>query len=186
MRNNIKWNMTVKDLTTIGICIAIAVVLGRVLGVLHRVMPFSRGIVNAPFFSFLVALILYRVRKLGAMSLFAIGYGLIMARLSIFSTMAIITGGIMADIITFLIVRNYNSDIKILLCAPIYSAGGIIGTFFTVTFFINSPMYMFEGRLALLISVASVYVAGLFGSFTAVRLCRNRIFNYSKNAERSI
>ncbi len=172
-----KWNMNVKDLTTIGICIAVSVVLGKFLGVLYRVVPFSRGVINAPFFSFIVALIMYRVRKPGAMTLFSIGYGLIMARMSIFSTMAIIPGGILADIITYILVKEYDSNIKIALCAPIYSAGGILGTFIMVTFFIESAMYRFDGPLALLISVATVYAAGLVGSVSAMKIFPRRLFN---------
>lgn len=175
-----KWNMNVKDLTTIGICIAIAVVLGKVLGVLHRIMPFSRGVVNAPFYSFLIALILYRVKKPGAMTLFALGYGLIMARISIFTTISIIIGGLLADIIALIFVKKYDSNIKIALCSPIYSVGGIIGTFITVTFLIESPLYNFEGSLALLISVVTVYIAGLFGSISAMKIFSRRLFNYDK------
>jgi len=180
MKSNMKWNMNVKDLTTIGICIAVAVVLGNLLGVLHRIMPFTRGVVNAPFYSCLIALILYRVRKPGAMTLFALGYGLIMARISIFSTIAIITGGILADIVTFLLVRKYDSNIKIALCAPIYSAGGIVGTFFTVTFLIESAIYRFDGPLALLISIGTVYLSGLIGSTFAIKILTTRIFNNDK------
>jgi hypothetical protein len=168
--------MNVKDLTTIGICIAIAVVLGNVLGILHRVMPFSRGVINAPFYSFLIALILYRVGKPGAMTLFAVGYGLIMARISIFSTISIIIGGILADLITFIFVRKYDSKIKIALCAPIYSAGGMVGTYFVVTFLIESRLYNFDGPLALLVSMITVYIAGLFGSFLAMNKLAKRIF----------
>ncbi len=176
MKNNMKWNMNVKDITTIGICVAIAVVLGKLLAVLHRIMPFSRGVINAPFYSFLIALILYRVRKPGAMTLFALGYGIIMARISIFSTISIIIGGVLADIIILIFVKKYDSDVKIALCAPIYSAGGIIGTFFTVTFLIKSPLYSFDGPLALLISATTVYIAGLFGSFFAVKIFQKRLF----------
>ena len=175
-----KWNMNVKDLTTIGICIAVAVVLGKLLVVLYRIIPFSRGIINAPFYSFIIALILYRVRKPGAMTLFALGYGLIMARISIFSTLSIIIGGILADIITLALIRKFDSNLKIALCAPIYSAGGIVGTFLTVTFLIESSIYRFEGPLALSISVITVYIAGLAGSISAMTIFSRRLFNIDR------
>lgn len=170
-----KWNIDARDLTTIGICIAIAVVLGKFLGVLHRVIPFSRGVINAPFYSFLITLILYRVRKPRAMTLFAVGYGLIMARISIFSTISIIIGGVLADVISFICIRKYDSNIKIALCAPMYSVGSIIGTFFVVTFLTKSSLYVFEGLLALLISIIGVYIAGLIGSFTAIKIFPKRL-----------
>ncbi|WMJ81791.1 MptD family putative ECF transporter S component [Clostridium sp. MB40-C1] len=170
-----KWNMTIKDLTTIGICIAIAVVLGKVLGVLHSIIPLSRGVINAPFYSFLITVMIYKIRKPGIMTMFALGYGLIMIRISIFMSIAIIIGGILADIVNLLILKNYDSKIKIALCAPIYSVGGIIGTFFVVTFMVNSPRYLFQGKLALLISIISVYIAGLIGSFTAIKIMPERL-----------
>ncbi len=175
-----KWNMSIKDLTTIGICIAIAVVLGKLLGVFYRVIPFSRGIINAPFYSFIMALILYRVRKHGAITLFALGYGLIMARISIFSSVSIIIGGVLADMIALIFVKKYDSNTKIALFAPIYSVGGIIGTFITVTFFIESAMYRFEGPFALLISAVTVYIAGLVGSISAMAIFPRRLFYNDK------
>lgn len=171
----LKWNMNVRDLTTIGICIAIAVVLGKSLGFLHGVMPFSRGIINAPFYSFLIAVMLYRIRKPGTMALFGIGYGLIMIHISIFMSIAVIIGGLLGDIVLLLIVRKFDSNIKIALCAPIYSVGGIIGTFIVVTFFIDSPRYIFEGPLTLALSILTVYLTGLLGSFTTMKIMPSRL-----------
>ncbi|PKM50296.1 MAG: hypothetical protein CVV02_11730 [Firmicutes bacterium HGW-Firmicutes-7] len=174
-----KSNMTTKDLTTIGVCIAIAVVLGKVLGILHSVIPFTRGIINAPFYSFLIAVMLYRIRKPGTMIMFALGYGLTMSYISIFMSMAVIIGGIIGELIMLVVTRKYHSNFIIALCAPIYSVGGIIGTFFVVTFVVNSPRYIFEGYFALLISVISVYIAGLFGSFTAMKIMPIKLRNIS-------
>jgi hypothetical protein len=74
--------LNIRDLATIAMCIAIAVVLGKVVGIFHKVLPFSRSVINAPFFSFIVAMMLYKVRKPGAVSLFGLGYGFMMARMS--------------------------------------------------------------------------------------------------------
>lgn len=166
-----KWNMTVKDLTSISICIAIAVILGKVLRMLHIVMPFSRALINAPFYSFLMAVLLYRTKKPGTMTLFALGYGAIMIGISsIFMSIAVIIGAILADLILLMTVRNYDSNLKIALCAPIYSAGGIFGTFIVVTFFTESVRYVFEGYLALIISLTTVYLIGLSGSLLAMKI----------------
>lgn len=171
-----KWNMTVKDITSIAICIAIAVVLGKVLGILHGILPFSRGIVNAPFYSFLMAVMLYRTKKPGTMTLFALGYGAIMIGIAtIFMSIAVIIGGILADLILLLVVRKYDSNLKIALCAPVYSAGGIIGTFFVVTFMTESARYIFTGYWAIIISVVSVYFIGLLGSLTAMKIMPQKL-----------
>lgn len=171
-----KWNMTVKDLTSIGICIAIAVVLGRVLGILHGVLPFSRGIVNAPFYSFLMAVMLYRTKKPGTMTLFALGYGGIMIGIAtIFMSLAVIIGGILADLVLLLVVRKYDSNLKIALCAPVYSAGGIIGTFIVVTYMTESARYIFAGPWAVIISAVTVYIVGLTGSLTAMKVMPKKL-----------
>lgn len=171
-----KWNMTVKDLTTISISIAIAVVLGKLLGVLHGILPFSRGIVNAPFYSFLMAVMLYRTKKPGTMTLFALGYGGIMIGIaSIFMSMAIIIGGILADMILFIVVRKYDSNLKIALCAPIYSAGGIFGTFIVVTYITESSRYIFQTPIAIIISMISVYLIGLIGSLLAMKVMPSKL-----------
>lgn len=171
-----KWNMTVKDLTTISIFIAIAVVFGKLLGILHGVLPFSRSIVNAPFFSFLMAVMLYRTRKPGTMTLFALGYGAIMIGMtSVFMSIAIIIGGILGDLILLLVVRKYDSNFKIALCAPIYSAGGVFGTFIVVTYMTESVRYVFQGPLALIISIVSVYFIGLSGSLFAMKVMPSKL-----------
>lgn len=171
----LNWNFTVKDLTTIGVCIALAAVLGKVLGVLHGILPFSRGIINAPFYSFLIAVMLYKIRKPGVMAMFGTVYGLIMIHISVFMSIAVIVGGLLADLVLLFVVRRFDSNIKIALCAPIYSAGGIIGTFIVVTFFVDSPRYIFEGPLALIISVVTIYLAGLIGSFSAMKIMPARL-----------
>lgn len=171
-----KWNMTVKDLTSISICIAIAVVLGKLLGMLHGMLPFSRSIINAPFYSFLMAVMLYRTKKPGTMTLFALGYGGIMIGISsIFMSIAIIIGGILGDLILLLVVRKYDSNLKIALCAPIYSAGGIFGTFIVVTYMTESARYVFQGPLALIISIVSVYLIGLSGSLFAMKIMPEKL-----------
>lgn len=171
-----KWNMTVKDLTSISVSIAIAVVLGKLLGVLHGVLPFSRGIINAPFYSFLMAVMLYRTKKPGTMTLFALGYGIIMMGISsVFMSMAVIIGGILGDLILLLVVRRYDSNLKIALCAPIYSAGGIFGTFIVVTYVTESVRYIFQSPLALIISMVSVYFIGLSGSLLAMKIMPSKL-----------
>ncbi len=171
-----KWNMTVKDLTSISICIAIALILGKVLSIFHGVLPFSRGIVNAPFYSFLMAVMLYRTKKPGTMTLFALGYGIIMIGVSsIFMSIAVIIGGILGDLTLLLVVRKYDSNLKIALCAPIYSAFGIFGTFIVVTYMTNSVRYVFEGPLALIISMVTVYIVGLSGSLLAMKIMPSKL-----------
>lgn len=171
-----KWNMTVKDLASISVCIAIAVVFGKLLGMLHGVLPFSRGIVNAPFYSFLMAVMLYRTKKPGTMTLFALGYGTIMMGISsIFMSIAVIIGGILGDLILLLVVRKYDSNLKIALCAPIYSAGGIFGTFIVVTYITESIRYVFQSPLVLIISIVSVYFIGLSGSLLAMKIMPSKL-----------
>jgi len=171
-----KWNMNVKDLTTIAISIAIAVVLGKVLGVLHGVLPFSRGIINAPFYSFLMAVMLYRTKKPGTMTLFALGYGsIMMGTATIFMSIAVVIGGLLGDLALLLFVRKYDSNLKIAFCAPIYSAGGIIGTFIVVTYMTESSRYVFQGPWALAISAISVYLIGLIGSLTAMKVMPKKL-----------
>ena len=167
--------LNVRDLAAIAMCIAIAVVLGKVVGIFHKVLPFSRGIINAPFFSFIIAMMLYKIRKPGAVSLFAMGYGLMMVRMSIFAFLSIAAGGIVADIIITLILRDYSSNTKIAIFAPIYSVCGIISTFIITTFFIKSSLYSFGGAIAMIISAVSVYVAGAIGAFFAMKLYQTRL-----------
>ncbi len=167
--------LNVKDIATIAMCIAIAVVLGKAVGIFHKILPFSRGVINAPFFSFIIAMMLYKVRKPGAVSLFAVAYGFMMARMSIFGTLSIAVGGIAADIIISFILRDYSSDTKIAIFSPIYSVCGIISTFVMTTFFIKSSLYSFGGTIVMVISAVSVYAAGAIGAYFAMKLYQTRL-----------
>jgi len=170
-----KYKYTTSDVATIAMCVALSMVLGKALGIFHRILPFSRGIINAPFFSFMVTLMLYRVRKPGAITLYALGYGLTMARLSIFATMSIAIGGIFADIIISFLLKDYTSELKISILTPIYSTCGIVVTFIITTTFITSSMYNFGGIMAMVISAIAVYAAGFVGSFSAMKLFTGRL-----------
>lgn len=172
-----KYKMNVNDLVTVGMCIAIALVLGKAIGIFHKILPFSRGIINAPFFSFIIAMMLFKIRKPGAVTLFALGYGLMMARMSIFGTLTIALGGIIADIIISLFLRDYSSDFRIAIFSPIYSVCSIIATFIITTFFIKSTLYSFGGALAMAISVLTVYIVGAIGSFLAMKIFQTRLSN---------
>ena len=167
--------LNVKDLAAIAMCIAIAVVLGRAVGIFHKILPFSRSVINAPFFSFIIAMMLYKIRKPGAISLFAVAYGFMMARMSIFGTLSIAAGGIAADIIISAILRDFKSDTKIAIFSPIYSVCGIISTFIMTTFFIKSSLYSFGGALTMVIGSVSVYAAGAIGAFFAMKLYQARL-----------
>lgn len=50
------------------------------------------------------------------MTLLAVGYRLIMVRTSIFITVSVIVGGILGNLITFMFEREYDSNVKIVLC----------------------------------------------------------------------
>lgn len=167
--------LNVRDLATIAMCIAIAVVLGKAVGIFHKILPFSRGVINAPFFSFIITMMLYKVRKPGAISLFAVGYGFMMARMSMFGTLSIAAGGLVADIIISLILRDFKSDAKIAIFSPIYSVCGIISTFIMTNFFIKSSLYSFGGTVAMVISAVSVYAAGEIGAYIAMKMYQTRI-----------
>lgn len=167
--------LNVKDIATIAMCIALAVVLGKVVGIFHKILPFSRGVINAPLFSFIIAMMLYKVRKPGAVSLFALGYSVMMARMSIFAFLSIAAGGVVADLIISIILRDFKSDTMIAIFTPIYSVCGIIATFIMTTFFIKSSLYNFGGTIAMVISAVSVYVAGAIGAFAAMKLYQTRL-----------
>lgn len=167
--------LNVRDIATIAMCIAIAVVLGKVLGIFHRILPFSRNVINAPFFSFIITMMLYKVRKPGAISLFAIAYGFIMARMSMFAMLSIMAGGVAADIVLSIILRDFRSDIKVAVFTPIYSVCSFISTFIVTTLFIKTSIFNSGGAIAMIIGAVSVYVAGAIGAFLAMRLYQTRI-----------
>lgn len=171
-----KSKLTLNDTVTIAMCVALAVVLGKVLGLLHQVLPFARSTINAPVFCFIIGMILYRIRKPGAISLFAIVYGLFMARISVISTVAIAVGGIVADILIRLIVRDYKSDLKIALCTPLYSVSNVIASLVSVTLFVRKTMFTTQAITAMLISAIVVYAVGLVGSIFNKVVFRPYIF----------
>lgn len=171
--------MTVQDLAFIAICVALATVLGKGLGVLYKIFPPGRVFFNAPVYSMLVAMILYKVRKHGAMVLFGAVYGLLMIRFSPFASLSIFSGAVLAELAGFLITKNFESSRIINLVAPLYSLGGVIATMVVGKLFLpGSRIVSHHSFMGWVLTLLGVYILGYLGSRLATKVILPRVFTY--------
>lgn len=169
--------MKARDIAFIGIAVGILVIVGKLLFMMSKFLPIpaSRVVVTAPVFSFIIAAAVYYTRRIGTVSLISIVYGFFMLRVSLFSALAVTLSGILADITTKIIFRNYDTDTKIVYSVPLRSAYSVLVSYFIVTFVSKNASFMKPGITATMITLIIVYCIALIGSATSVKMLRARL-----------
>ncbi len=167
--------MSTRNLATISISVALAIVLGRLMPLLYGAIPISRNLVNAPVFSFLLTATIYKTRQTRTIALFGLIYGLYMMHISVFAGASIIVGGLIGEVLSRIFIGEYDSSLKIALAGPLFSAGSVFASFLVVTYIIDSVRYRFPGTWALLAMFVYVYALGLVASFAATKLVSGKI-----------
>lgn len=109
------------------------------------------------------------------MSIISILYGLFMLRISLFAAMAVAFSGILADLVTFLVFRNYNTYKKIILSTPLRSFFSVWTSFFVVNIMVPGSKFVQAGIIPTLAVSITVFLIALLSSFAATRVLVRRI-----------
>lgn len=166
-----------KDIVFIAMCVAIFVVAGRIFYTISKFLPIpsSRVITTAPLYTFIITGACLVTRKIGTMSIISILYGLFMLRISLFAAMAVAFSGILADLVTFLVFRNYNTYKKIILSTPLRSFFSVWTSFFVVNIMVPGSKFVQAGIIPTLTVSITVFLIALLSSFAATRVLVRRI-----------
>ncbi|WP_243342954.1 hypothetical protein [Anaerococcus sp. AGMB09787] len=168
---------TLRDWVLMALALALMVVVGRLLYTISMTLPIpsSRVLVTAPVFAFIYAATAMVTRRIGTVSIISIAYGLYMMRMTIFGALAGVLSGILADIITLVIFRNYKKNRNIVYSVPIRSCISVWTSFFIVKFFVPQSRFIQAGYIPTAIVTVVIYFVGLLVSKYTVEILNKRL-----------
>jgi energy-coupling factor transport system substrate-specific component len=169
---------TVKDITLIGVVAALTVVVGYVFYIAGSFFPVPglKFVVFAPFLGFMMFIPVRKVQKIGVMSAVNLVFGALMAPVSIVMSIAIVSAGVSAELIAFIIFRNYGTLRKMLLAVGIYPVMAVLCASAAAYYFTGNAIYRLTGGwVFILILSAVIYMLGVAGAWMSNKVVYQRI-----------
>ncbi|MBM0047018.1 hypothetical protein ACKRLN_08860 [Anaerococcus sp. DFU013_CI05] len=165
-----------QELTVMAICLALMVVLGTVLYFVGRSLPIPGGrlLAMAPAFSFIFTALILRIKKIGVISFVSFVFGIFLLKFSIFGVLAIWISAFLADILTFLLIRNYKSYKDIYLTVPINGFFQVWTSYIVVMKFVPESKFTQAALIPTLILSVVVYLIGYYSSKYFLKLMERR------------
>ncbi|RKD33428.1 hypothetical protein [Thermohalobacter berrensis] len=144
---------------------------GTVLGI-----PGAKFFMFAPFFSFMLTVIVSCLRKIGVVSLISCVFAFIMSFISIFMGLAILVSGIFTDIIALILFKGYTTKKKIVFAIPFYPFFSFITASIVVNYVTGNKLFMLAPNPLTLIALSIIiYTLGFIGSNVATKVVVSRI-----------
>lgn len=167
-----------RDLIIMSIAVSIIYVIGKLNFAFSVAIPIT-GIsvaLRAPFYAFVLAVTLLYTRKPGTISMIMGVYAVIMSiTITPFSGLAIALGGIIADMLSAIFIRKYNTYKGIIISASLFPPCSLVGTLFVVTFLTNAKIHKYNGAVEILTALVITFLFSLIGSMSSVRLFKNKV-----------
>lgn len=168
---------TVRDWVLMGLSLAMMVVIGKMLYTISLTLPIpsSRVLVTAPVFAFIYTATAMQTKRIGTVTVISLAYGLYMLKFSIFGALAGVLSGLLCDLLTLIIFRNYDKVENIVYSVPMRSAISVWTSYFIVTRFAPSSRFVQAGVIPTLIITVIIYFVGLAASKYTTRVFANRM-----------
>ncbi|MBF7095508.1 MptD family putative ECF transporter S component [Alkalibacter mobilis] len=169
---------SVKDITLIGLVAALTVVVGYVFYLAGSLFPVPgyKFVVFAPFLSFMMYIPVRKIRKMGVMTIVNLVFGLLMSMVSLIMSIAIISAGITAELVAWLIFRNYETEKKSILAVAIYPVSAVLCASAASNYFTGNAIYRLSGGWKFLIGLSVlIYLLGVFGAYMSNKVVYKRI-----------
>ena len=168
---------TVKDWVLMGLSLAMMIVVGKVLYSISLTLPIpsSRVLVTAPVFAFIYTATSMQTKRIGTVTVISLAYGLYMLKFSIFGALAGALSGVLCDILTFIIFKNYDKLENIVYSVPIRSTISVWTSYFIVTKFVPSSRFVQAGVIPTIIISIVIYFVGLAASKYTAKIFAKRM-----------
>lgn len=168
---------TVKDWVLMGLSLAMMIVVGKVLYSISLTLPIpsSRVLVTAPVFAFIYTATSMQTKRIGTVTVISLAYGLYMLKFSIFGALAGVLSGVLCDILTFIIFKNYDKLENIVYSVPIRSTISVWTSYFIVTKFVPSSRFVQAGVIPTIIISIVIYFVGLAASKYTAKIFAKRM-----------
>lgn len=168
---------TVKDWVLMGLSLAMMIVVGKILYSISLSLPIpsSRVLVTAPVFGFIYTSTAMQTRKIGTVTFISIAYGLFMMKFSIFGAIAGVASGVLCDILTLIIFKNYDKIENIVYSVPIRSSLSVWTSYFIVTKFVPNSRFVQAGFIPTMVICIIIYFVGLGASKYTAKIFGKRM-----------
>ena len=168
---------TVRDWVLMGLSLAMMIVVGKMLYSFSLTLPIpsSRVLVTAPVFAFIYTATAMQTKRIGTVTVISLAYGLYMLKFSIFGAAAGVLSGIICDLLTLLIFKNYDKLENIVYSVPIRSMISVWTSYFIVTRFVPSSRFVQAGVIPTLIISIVIYFVGLAASKYTAKIFAKRM-----------
>lgn len=168
---------TVRDWVLMGLSLAMMIVVGKVLYSISLTLPIpsSRVLVTAPVFAFIYTATSMQTKRIGTVTVISLAYGLYMLKFSIFGALAGVLSGVLCDILTFIIFKNYDKLENIVYSVPIKSTISVWTSYFIVTKFVPSSRFVQAGVIPTIIISIVIYFVGLAASKYTAKIFAKRM-----------
>ena len=168
---------TVRDWVLMGLSLAMMIVVGKVLYSISLTLPIpsSRVLVTAPVFAFIYTATSMQTKRIGTVTVISLAYGLYMLKFSIFGALAGVLSGVLCDILTFIIFKNYDKLENIVYSVPIRSTISVWTSYFIVTKFVPSSRFVQAGVIPTIIISIVIYFVGLAASKYTAKIFAKRM-----------
>ncbi len=169
---------TLRDYLEIAIIVALMIVLGFFFYSLGRILVFpgSKILTQATFLGFMLACILHRVRKMGALILTGFVFGGIMSFITVLMGAVILLSAILAESIAYIIFKRYH-DVSIKITVAMFAIFAFLLTLIASVYVTGSEFAIEVGSNwhIIIVSVAIAFLLGLIGGILGVRLMNKRL-----------
>ena len=98
-----------------------------------------------------------------------------MLRFSVFGAMAGLISGVLSDILTLIIFKNYDKERNIFYSVPTKSAFSVWTSFFIVKFFVPQSRFVQAGIIPTIIITIIIYFIGYLASRYTLEVFSKRI-----------
>ncbi|HAE61927.1 MAG TPA: hypothetical protein DCG38_06305 [Eubacteriaceae bacterium] len=169
---------TVKDITLIGVVAALTVVVGYVFYIAGSFFPIPglKFVVFAPFLGFMMFIPVRKVQKIGVVSAVNLVFGVLMAPVSIVMSIAIVSAGLIAELISWIIFRDYRTLRKMILSVGIYPVAAVLCASAAAYYFTGNVIYRLTGGwLFIVVLSAVIYALGVAGAYASNKVVYQRI-----------
>ncbi len=170
----------IKEMIFIALTAALMVAVGYVVFIVANFFPLpgSKLVIMTPFLSFMLTIPIIFIRKIGTVSIISFIFAFIMSFISLFMGLAIFVSGLLTDLLSLIILRNYNSHSKIILSAAFFPVFSMI-TSFIVTNYItgNKAIFLIGNINTLIIITIIIFSLGILGSYTALKVLPKKVLN---------
>lgn len=165
-----------QELTVVAIAVALMVILGTILYFVGRTLPIPGGrlLAMAPAYSFIFTAVMLRTKRIGIVSLMSFIFGFFILKFSIFGVLAIWASAFLADILTFILIRNYKSYRDIYLTVPLNSFFQIWTSYYVVLNFVPDSKFTQAALIPTLGASILIYFISMFSSKYFIKLMEKR------------